>query len=364
MAYSISGTVKKEEISLSVDLERFDKVEINGDSYPLNNPWSENGKLYNQDFTELQDTCVETGKLFQDPEFPPNDNSIYYKKKPSFEFEWKRASQIAKLPKFFVEGATRFDINQGYIGDCWFLAALANLTINKTLFYKVVPQNQSFSKSYAGIFHFQFWQYGKWIDVVVDDYLPVVTRDYRNSNGSVTEKGCLAYLASKSKDEFWVGLLEKAYAKLHGSYESLDGGIASDALVDFTGGCSVRYNLKDDLPLEDVLRMIKKTFKLYSFASSSINLNLEEEAEMDVGLVKGHAYSITGLLQDVHLMLSQKELGETTLIRLRNPWGNKEWNGDWSDESAKWKSIPESDKKRIGLVSEDDGEFWMNCDLC
>lgn len=45
------------------------------------------------------------------------------------------------------------------------------------------------------------------------------------------------------------------------------------------------------------------------------------------------------------------------LVKLRNPWGNGEWKGDWSDESNKW--TPQL-KQELGLKNEDDGVFFMN----
>lgn len=62
------------------------------------------------------------------------------------------------------------------------------------------------------------------------------------------------------------------------------------------------------------------------FSSLQITSSAESEAQTASGLVKGHAYSITGL-EEVNYRGKKVKL-----IRIRNPWGQVEWNGAWSDE--------------------------------
>ncbi|XP_017468261.1 PREDICTED: calpain-A [Rhagoletis zephyria] len=298
-----------------------------------------------QDFEAIRSMCLTNGSLFEDPLFPANNESLMFSQRPDRHIEWLRPHEIANDPQFFVEGYSRFDVQQGELGDCWLLAATANLTQDPNLFFRVVPPDQNFEENYAGIFHFCFWQYGKWIDVVVDDRLP-------------TYRGELMYMHSTEKNEFWSALLEKAYAKLHGSYEALKGGTTCEGMEDFTGGVTEWYDLKEAPP--NLFNILHKAVERNSLMGCSLEPDPNVlEAETPQGLIRGHAYSITQVcLIDISVPNRQ---GKIPMIRMRNPWGNEaEWNGPWSDSSPEWRYIPEDQKQEIGLTFDRDGEFWMS----
>jgi len=50
-----------------------------------------------------------------------------------------------------------------------------------------------------------------------------------------------------------------------------------------------------------------------------------------VGLVGSHAYSLIATF-----VAKDKDENKIRLLKIRNPWGQKEWTGDWSDNSEKW----------------------------
>uniref|UniRef100_H2YVF0 Uncharacterized protein n=1 Tax=Ciona savignyi TaxID=51511 RepID=H2YVF0_CIOSA len=290
----------------------------------------------------IKEELIKKKILFEDPEFPANDNALFYSQRPSMKFEWKRPHEISENPQLFVGGASRFDIMQGELGDCWLLAAIASLSLNDDLLYRIIPPDQSFSKDYCGMFHFQFWQYGEWVDVMVDDLLP-------------TYRGKLVYLHSAQTNEFWSALLEKAYAKLNGSYEALKGGSTTEAMEDFTGGVTEIISLKD--APGNLYSVMLKSLKKGALMGCAVETSSasQREAKLSNGLLMGHAYSITGL--DILR-------NGTKLIRIRNPWGQVEWNGAWSDSSSKWDKFPD-EKKRLDVEFGEDGEFWMSYeDFC
>jgi hypothetical protein len=69
----------------------------------------------------------------------------------------------------------------------------------------------------------------------------------------------------------------------------------------------------------------------------------------DFGIVGGHAYTL----------MAAKDVEGIKMCQVRNPWGDFEWGGDWSDRSSKWNEFPAVKAALDPKLDKDDGEFWM-----
>lgn len=122
----------------------------------------------------------------------------------------------------------------------------------------------------VGIYGFIFCVDGDWRDVIIDDQLFIIAPRWesldenqraiyhgnRDRYDAVGRKGSaiLYFAKGRSDNETWVPLMEKvhfpllmiksrsenltamqAYAKLHGDYDSLDGGCTNEGIEDLTG---------------------------------------------------------------------------------------------------------------------------------
>ncbi|XP_033865155.1 calpain-5 [Acipenser ruthenus] len=322
----------------------------------------------NQQYAALKKECQQKKVLFEDPLFPAVDESLFYQGNPIGRVHWKRPKELCEDPHLFVNGISAHDLHQGQLGNCWFVAACSSLASRESLWQKVIPDwkeqewDQQKKEAYAGIFHFRFWRFGEWVDVVIDDRLPTINNQ-------------LVYCHSNDSNEFWSALVEKAYAKVYGCYEALDGGNTADALVDFTGGVSEPLDLIEGQFAQDEEsrnRLFERVLKVHNregLISCSIRAttSADMEARLDCGLVKGHAYAVTDVrkVRLGHGLLSYLKSEKLFMIRMRNPWGEKEWNGPWSDSSEEWQKVSKSEREKLGVTVQDDGEFWMTFeDFC
>ncbi|XP_028320369.1 calpain-9-like [Gouania willdenowi] len=271
--------------------------------------------------------------LFVDYHFPLGELEM------SSGVQWKRPKELCASPQFIVDGATRLDVRQGKLNDCWLLSAIASLSIHRSLLKKVVPLEQTFKDGYNGSFIFRFWQYGQWEEVRIDDLLP-------------TEDNRLIYLSSPQKHEFWSALLEKAYAKMKGGYRALDMGLPHEAMVDMTGGVTEVLKISampSDMP--SFLRNLLAKGALINCANCQGSL--EERNVM--GIMYRHAYSLTAVEKVA------TTYGSEYLVRILNPWGNTEWEGPWSDlKGPEWNKVSPEEQRRLGRVRRNEGEFWMS----
>jgi hypothetical protein len=134
--------------------------------------------------------------------------------------------------------STRRVVEQGSLSNRWFVEAMSACSAAvDALFVGWSRDTRRCEDQERGIYTLKFWKDGAWRYVHIDDQIPcrfdgkpLYSRAAASRHG---DGGCPA----------WPLLLEKAYAKLHGSYENLGSivGVAmEDGVLDLTAAAPMR----------------------------------------------------------------------------------------------------------------------------
>lgn len=267
---------------------------------------------------------------------------------PPSVVEWLRINQGEiegmDAPETIRDGAAAGDVLQGRIGDCWFISAMSLLATDQRALKDVLVSDANRSK---GIYTLKFSKNGKWRYVHIDDRIPC------------DRAGKPLFAHGKDLNETWVMVMEKAYAKLHGNYENLISGYIDYGLRDLTGGASMKLKWND--------KKVKP--RVHSGALFSDLLEAQDQGSMigcsfsagkgavehdrGAGILAGHAYGVLDL-QEV-----EADGDKFRMVRCRNPWGMREWTGDWCDNDVMWEDYPDIKEQLNPGEFVNDGTFWI-----
>jgi len=266
---------------------------------------------------ELEAQLEKNSLRFVDLDFLPNEESLYGLQESPFEtlIQWRRPEEFIDLSAE-SHGLTLYnpaievnDIREGILGDGWFISAIATLAevpplIDRLFLTKEISKN--------GVYRVKLCKNGEWVVVTIDDYFPCFP-----NGGPIFGKS--------SANELWLMVLEKAYAKVHGSYLTLKGGYAHEALIDLTGCPCTYYNLEDEF-VKDMIKSGAFWAKLKEADEKGYLLSASTPGEQrwedsptgdseENTLLEGHSYTISSLA----------EVKGYKLLKIRNLWGNFEW---------------------------------------
>ena len=290
--------------------------------------------------------------------------------------DWIRASKLQPSGSEMVlfHDVEPCDIMQGALGDCWLLCALSALAEFPKYFTDNIFHTDHVSLD--GKYDITLYDASKrdWITVVIDDFIPCSKKKWYENHRPL--------FAQPHENEMYILLIEKAFAKMAGSYGKLSGGYPALAWMTLTG-CEdlhlwrkksngntwtkrlvatdkIRQNpwnfqnmwvkrANENHENDEMFTFLTECDKKNYVMSAAIVGDVMEKARED-GLVERHAYTMIQIYHNEDIKL----------IQLRNPWGNNyEWNGDWSDTSSKWKENPEIALK-LHWNNDPDGLFWID----
>ena len=205
--------------------------------------------------------------------------------------------------------------------------------------FQFVDSDEEWRK--CGAFQVNYFKDGYVETVIVDDYFPVSQID-----------GKWAFAKGQDGKELWPVVLEKAYAKLYGSFANIEAGKVQYALQDMTDNgfpesCDLKVESANINAFWEKLKSLRRHGALMGAGTPENALG--DKAINEMGIVQGHAYGV----------LDVAEVDGQRLVQIRNPHGHggSEWKGDWCDGSEKWN---ERMKNKLNFSDKEDGVFWMD----
>ena len=158
------------------------------------------------------------------------------------------------------------------------------------------------------------------------------------------------------RNQLWVSLIEKALAKVYGNYAALRLGTIQEGLSILTGSHSEYISIQKEIVtgLDILWAKLLSAKEAGFFMGCEIENSIRfHQKYINLGLQKGHAYSI----------LDVRKYGVHKLLKVRNPWGNFIWRGEWSpywdgwNNQEKWKT-----DLNYNNTGEENGTFWISFD--
>lgn len=191
------------------------------------------------------------------------------------------------------------DVNQGQLGDCYFVAALAAIAHTRPdIIQKKITNNND------GTYTVHFHEGG---DVMVDG-------KFATKGGSVQFAG-EGDRTEADGAELWVMLIEKAWAALKGGYEKIRGSkvrMSSDDAMEAVTGAATKTLRPSGMAEDDILKALDEAkTKKWPATLGVRNVTDAEEikAVKATGLVPNHAFAV----------LDVDAKGKT--VTAYNPWG-------------------------------------------
>lgn len=236
------------------------------------------------------------------------------------------------------------DINQGMIGDCWFLSAI-DFSINHPLYKDSIKNCVNWYDKDKQIVKVTLHQLGDCEEKTA--YLD--TRILINCD----QIPATVSVRSNDPSELWPAMLEKGLAKLCGGYPKIEGGLMSEGMSFLHGGRGFFISSHDlvaamlssatflDEFCQDLRTLYDQGYGLFTAWDEEFFT-----ASTDLGLVNGHAYSL----------LDFKKVDGEWIFMIKNPWGKFEWNGKYSDADT----ASSLQHQVFGISPSDDGIFLMS----